>query len=55
MQKAAREQGEAGQYGSCMKQQHGACGGKPAGISAVGGGSGQRDAGGAHQAGKGDQ
>src|SRR5690348_9770407 len=38
-----------------MKQQHGACGGKPAGVSAMGGGGGQRDAGGANQTGKPDQ
>src|SRR5205085_585988 len=55
MQKAAREQGYTCKHGSCMKQQHGACGGEPARIAAVRGGGGQRDAGGAHQTGKPDQ
>lgn len=55
VQKAARQQSNHRKYGSCMKQQHGAGGGKPACICTVGGGCGQRDAGGAHQAGKPNQ
>lgn len=55
VQKAAPEQGDGREYGGCMKQQHGACGGEPARIAAMRGSGGQRDAGGAHHTGKPDQ